>query len=335
MKKFKMFFSSLWLKFKSHKRLAVFSALIALFVLVFFSAFSCFSKNKYSASARTSTTESNNDSVLITTSAPPILFFGDSSYSLCCPLSFYITSSSFIWSTGDSVTFNVISATQANFAQTYGTTFTSCYIRNSQVLLSPDNVFAPKGFVQIADDIFKNWDSFYKHCVKGSYSITCHFFNDVVPGSSAPGSSEMKNPNNCAVYTLTFATSNSSLPRGSIAFTLSSMNPVPSTASALHSSNYDLGSGYTLIQYFQTSWSRVGFNPGDSYNKGYIDGYDSGYSKGVSESIDSISPWTVLVNGVDTFFNTKIFGSISIGTIFKIAVSTLLIGFIMKIFLGG
>ena len=335
MKKIKMFFSSLWLKFKSHKRLAVFSALIALFVLVFFSAFSCFSKNKFSASARTSVTESNNDSVVITTSVPPILFFGSTNYSLCSPLSFYITSSSFIWSTGDSVTFNVQSATQANFAQSYGTTFTSCYIRDSKVVLSPDYVFSPKGFVQIADDIFKNWDSFYKHCLNGSYSISCHFYNVVIPGSSAPGSSAMKNDNNCAVYSLSFVTNNSTIPHGSITFYLSSMNSVPSTASTLKSSNYDKGTGYTVIQYFQTSWSRVGFNPGDSYNKGYIDGYDSGYSKGISESIESISPWNALVNGVDTFFNMKIFGSISIGTIFKIAVSTLLIGFIMKIFLGG
>lgn len=78
-----------------------------------------------------------------------------------------------------------------------------------------------------------------------------------------------------------------------------------------------------------------GDNNNQSYILGYNYGYEQGYQKGVSASLSDISPWDVLVNGLDSFFNIKLFGSISIGTIFKIGVSTLLIGFIIKIFLGG
>ena len=87
----------------------------------------------------------------------------------------------------------------------------------------------------------------------------------------------------------------------------------------------------------------VGYKNGESagYTKGVDagvnDGYDAGYKAGLADgsktALSDVTPWDILVNGLDSFFNIKLFGTISIGTIFRITVSTLLIGFIVKIFL--
>ena len=82
---------------------------------------------------------------------------------------------------------------------------------------------------------------------------------------------------------------------------------------------------------------KAGLADGNSSGEAYQNGYDSGYEKGLAEgsktSLSDVTPWDILVNGLDSFVNIKLFGTISIGTIFRITVSTLLIGFVIKIFL--
>lgn len=77
----------------------------------------------------------------------------------------------------------------------------------------------------------------------------------------------------------------------------------------------------------------IGYNKG--YTAGNSDGYTKGYNKGVSESLKDIEPWQVIVDALDTFMNIKLFGSVSLGTILKIGLAMLLVGLIIKIFLGG
>lgn len=64
-------------------------------------------------------------------------------------------------------------------------------------------------------------------------------------------------------------------------------------------------------------------------------GYEQGYNKGISETLGDISPWHVLVQGVDDLFNAKIFGTISIGLLFELGLGIILFGFVIKLFFGG
>lgn len=86
-------------------------------------------------------------------------------------------------------------------------------------------------------------------------------------------------------------------------------------------------------------WYKFYISFGDSslqqYNLGYNHGYELGYNKGLSESLPDIEPWQVIVDGLDSFMNIKLFGSISLGTVLKIGLAMLLVGLVIKIFLGG
>lgn len=73
----------------------------------------------------------------------------------------------------------------------------------------------------------------------------------------------------------------------------------------------------------------------DVNSDAYRLGYEQGYNKGVSESLPDIEPWQVIVDGLDTFMNIKLFGSISLGTVLKVGLSLILVGLIIKVFLGG
>lgn len=83
-------------------------------------------------------------------------------------------------------------------------------------------------------------------------------------------------------------------------------------------------------------WYKFYISSGDSslqqYNLGYNHGYEVGYNKGLSESLPDISPWQVLVQGVDDLFNAKIFGNISVGLLFELGLGIILFGFMAKLF---
>lgn len=95
-----------------------------------------------------------------------------------------------------------------------------------------------------------------------------------------------------------------------------------------YSVGYDEGKSFG-----KTEGETIGYNKG--YSAGKTEGYSSGYNKGLSESLSSISPWKVLVDGVDTFFNAKLFGNISIGLLFELGLGIILFGFVIKLFFGG
>lgn len=71
----------------------------------------------------------------------------------------------------------------------------------------------------------------------------------------------------------------------------------------------------------------------NSYDNGYSAGYNIGYSKGLNSSLSDISPFAVLVNGVDNFMQIKIFGtSITLGLILSLCFGFVLLGVAFKIF---
>lgn len=78
-----------------------------------------------------------------------------------------------------------------------------------------------------------------------------------------------------------------------------------------------------------------GLKDNSTLNASYDKGFQAGYNKGISETLDDVSPWGVLVNAVDTFFNAKIFGTISLGLLFELGLGVILFGFVIKLFYGG
>lgn len=80
-----------------------------------------------------------------------------------------------------------------------------------------------------------------------------------------------------------------------------------------------------LNQYLYDS----GFQTG--YNKGYVIGYD----KGFNTTWGDLSPWQAVVNGVNDTLSIKLFGDVSLSVILSVAFGCILLGFAIKIFLGG
>ena len=71
----------------------------------------------------------------------------------------------------------------------------------------------------------------------------------------------------------------------------------------------------------------------NSYDNGYSAGYKIGYQKGLDSTFSDISPFTVLVSSVDSFLQTKIFGSsITLGLILSLCFGFVLLGVALKIF---
>lgn len=71
------------------------------------------------------------------------------------------------------------------------------------------------------------------------------------------------------------------------------------------------------------------------YNEGLTAGYDNGYSAGVSSKLEDITPWQHIVNGVNTFLNLQLLPGVRISVILTITFGLILIGFLLKFYLGG
>lgn len=77
----------------------------------------------------------------------------------------------------------------------------------------------------------------------------------------------------------------------------------------------------------------------DGYEDGYVNGHDEGYEQGYLVGLDEgsgfKSPFNVLTTSIDDLFSITVFGQISIGDILRIGFACVLLGFLIKIFLGG
>lgn len=130
---------------------------------------------------------------------------------------------------------------------------------------------------------------------------------------------------------------------------------VDNDASSL-SQGFQFYSNSSDARYFPYSWFYTGVPSNDAfYQRGYLCGYDNGYSKGyelgdtngytrgdsvgyqrgVNESLDNITPWGYIVNAVDWFFKIEIMPGVKLSLIFSIGFGVLMLGFVLKIFLGG
>lgn len=73
----------------------------------------------------------------------------------------------------------------------------------------------------------------------------------------------------------------------------------------------------------------------DGYNNGRAEGEDIGYQRGLDTSLEDISPFNVIVSGVNSFLRTEILPGVQLTIILSVTFGILLLGFAIKIFLGG
>lgn len=73
----------------------------------------------------------------------------------------------------------------------------------------------------------------------------------------------------------------------------------------------------------------------EGYNNGRAEGEDIGYQRGLDTSLEDISPFNVIVSGVNSFLRTEILPGVQLTIILSVAFGILLLGFAIKIFLGG
>mgnify|MGYP004515059817 CR=1 FL=1 len=71
---------------------------------------------------------------------------------------------------------------------------------------------------------------------------------------------------------------------------------------------------------------QTGYDNGvnEGIKQGEASGYTKGYNKGLSETLSSISPWQVLVDGVNNFFNAKLFGTVSLSVLLSVGLGIVL-----------
>ena len=94
------------------------------------------------------------------------------------------------------------------------------------------------------------------------------------------------------------------------------------------SSPSDFSSGYS-------SGYNVGYQAGlnSSDTTSYNNGYNVGYQAGLNTSLSDISPFSVLVSGIDSFMQIKIFGtSVTLGLILSLSFGLVLLGIALKVF---
>lgn len=95
---------------------------------------------------------------------------------------------------------------------------------------------------------------------------------------------------------------------------------------------YDLGKSDGL-----TEGKELGRLEGDreGYDRGKTEGEDIGYQRGIRERLEDITPWQHIVDGVNGFLNIQLFPGVRFSLLLSLAFGLILLGFAIKIFLGG
>lgn len=73
----------------------------------------------------------------------------------------------------------------------------------------------------------------------------------------------------------------------------------------------------------------------NEWQKGYDKGFKDGEDKGLATSLEDVSPFNALVTFVNGFFSIKLFGDLTLGTLLSISLGIILLGVVIKVFMGG
>lgn len=95
------------------------------------------------------------------------------------------------------------------------------------------------------------------------------------------------------------------------------------------SGGYDTGYEKGKTDGYKTGWDE-GYSAGETeggsngYKQGYTKGEQDGYNKGLSQTLSDISPWQILIDGVNSFFNAKLFGTVSLSVLLSVGLGIIL-----------
>ena len=334
MKKIKAFFSGLkarLLKWWTStlipvKRVVLLCSLLS---LVAFGLGSCSNNNTFkTASADTVVTTRDDPAFLISTYTPSILYCsGNSASSFAAPASFYILDSGFGFCTGDYGFFNMLNTSNDTFTTDYSTVFYLVAPNAGVTVNFSYSAYTIRAYLSVSGIPNSWWGDFYHRCMRGEYNVLVDFYNNVISGSTAK-SEALYNSSNYCRYTLHFNHKSDDNLSYTVDFFLSSFVNVPSSISSARFTNLPDLAGYNRIYYYFVNCSYTAVSAADSfesiYDTGYNTGYSVGYEKGLSETLGDISPWQILVNGVNSFFNAKIFGNISLGILLSVGLGIVL-----------
>lgn len=292
----------------------------------------------------------------IQTFLPPVLSYqGGSSTSntlkMACPLTFYVRSEGFAFTSGAEYRY-LTSDKFLDFVD-YGTYF---YTRNSgSYSLVIENI---RCYV----DMFTNnlsWGDFYFRCLKNEYSLSVRYINKIINNTTISSTANY-NINNSAFYRYDFTHNDNPNYNYSFAFYVSSMNNVPLGGSDFKLTNViGLGDDYQIAYYYTVFTSIINVSTDNQYQQGYDDGKNAGlaqgqitgyndgktagltegeeigYQKGLNEKLQNITPWQTIVDGVNSFLNIQVLPNIKLSLILSVGFGLILLGFAIKIFLGG
>lgn len=314
--------------------LVVVLALFVAFVVV--SVRSCSNDKKITASADSLSITVPDNSYIITTNYNPSLYIGWTNPATITTLVFsptlYISSSGYYVSFGQYLyqfTSNSIWCTSFFYRTSSGNSAVNPYI--------PDSV----GFDGHIYNATFLPEVLYNYLISGDYVISRIQFDNSV---YALDETSYLNSFSYDIY-LTRVSDGLEVFGVEFMFNRSEM---PLTSFSINSNSSDVHFSY-LITYnglstssaeYQSGYS-AGYSSGQSsgYSSGYSDGetsgYQNGYNAGISETLSDITPWQTIVDGVNSFLNIEILPNVKLSIILSVGFGVILLGFAIKIFLGG
>lgn len=291
----------------------------------------------------------------IQTFLPPVLAYPYNAQvsllQMACPLTFYVRSEGFAFTSG--AEYRYITADKFTTYVDYSTYFYARDNSNYRLVISPI-----RGFVNMFNNSL-SWQDFYFRCMKNEYSLTLQYINQVIKGTSVSSTANY-NGNNSAFYRFNFVHNDNSKYNFTFAFYLSSMNSVASSATNFKLTNQKgLTDDYQIAYYYTVFTSIVNVSTDNQYQQGYNDGKTAGltegeqkgyqdgktaglaegekigYDKGLNDKLQNITPWQIIVDGVNSFLGVELLPGVKVSVILSVGFGLVLLGLAIKIFLGG
>lgn len=296
-------------------------------------------------------------SYLIQTYLAPTLLYPRGSgamFTFACSLSFYVRPEGFAWSSGAEN--KIIKSSNFDSYVDYESQFLYDTRGNPAVILTVQQVRAYLSSFVVRGSM--SWTDFYNRLMRNEFTLVLTYYNIILNGSTVDSSAKY-NTGNYAYFTFGFVHNDNSKYDCSFTFYLSSMNSVKNTYSVRLTNNVNASSDYQILRYYTVNTSIINVATDNQYEQGYTDGKNAGftegeqigynngktagltegeqigYNKGLNEKLQNITPWQTIVDGVNSFLNIQVFPGVKLSVIISVGFGVILLGFAIKIFLGG
>lgn len=304
-------------------------------------------------SAAPTTVAVPDNSYIVSLSRPPAFYVGWANYNLVTTLTvaptLFISRSGFYCSFGGTLyPLAIANGTWSGHTSPSNATYVeSPFFKTTDgstpISPSVNDTFGYAGFISSTS---KSAEYIYDNLINGNYSITLVSLSIII---SPRSSTEW---DNYSQYSITYKSNNVGLNPLDTTFTFvrnESSSPFPSGFKEFrYYSSEDSYFSY-VVTYNGLSTSSQEYQAGylagetEGYNRGYnigntdgqTEGYNRGFDVGVSQKLSDVTPWQVIVDGVNGFLNIEVLPSVKLSIILSVAFGIILLGFVFKIFLGG